>query len=236
MTTAQLETPGFLSAYKAVVVSRYDASFGTSLSALAASNIAAYVGSGASQGGVAVFTNDASDNLFGSSSGDPYDSNIDRLFVNAVTYAAASGHGYVGEFNGAVMAMSSNSAGWASIGLLPGSASAVGANPSGATTEFNYGVGPIGSGNAIDAGVTFPFTDADQSTYLTQISGADPSNIVDVYTDTLAVGEGSINGLPAVLANSFVIHGGSVPDSASSLLLVSIGVASLIGFRRRKQS
>ena len=232
VTTAQLETPGFLNAYHAIVVSRYDASFGSSLSPVAASNVLAYVGSGASQGGVAVFTNDAADNLLGASSGDPFDANIDQLFVNAITYAAASGHGYIGEFNGAAMAMSSNSNGVA-MGLLPGSAGSL----SGYGPQFNYGVGPIGSGNAIDAGVTFPFTDSDSTTFLTRITGADPSNIVDVYVDTLPPGEGSINGLPAVLANSVVISGGgSVPDSTSSLLLVSIGVASLIGLRRRMKS
>ena len=91
--------------------------------------------------------------------------------------------------------------------------------------------GPIGAGNPIDAGVTFPFTDADHTTFLTDISGADPNNIVDIYTSA------GIDGEAAVLANQFVISGGgSVPDSSSSLLLVSIGVAGLLGLRRRKKS
>jgi hypothetical protein len=125
VTTAQLETPGFLDSFKTVIVSRYDSGFGDSLSAAAAANIASYVGSGSTEGGVAAFTNDASDNLFGSSSGDVYDANINQLFVNAAKFAVESGHGYIGEFNGAVMAMSSNSAGFPAIGLLPGSADGV---------------------------------------------------------------------------------------------------------------
>jgi hypothetical protein len=173
VTTAQLATAGFLNSYKAVIVSRFDAGFGTSLSAAAAANVASYVGSGAGQGAVAVFTNDAADNFKGGL--DVFDPNLDRLFTNAATFAAGSGHGYIGEFNGAVMAMTSNTAGFSAIGLLSGSADAVHAYG----PQFTYDVGPIGSGNAIDAGVTFPFTDADTSTFLTDVTGANPNNIVD---------------------------------------------------------
>ena len=213
VSTANLETPGFLNSYKAVIVSRFGSAFGSSLSALAATNVAAYVGSGATQGGVAVLTNDASDNFFGSTSGDPFDANLDRLFTNAAKYAASSGHGYIGEFNGAVMAVTSNSAGFAALGLLAGSASAVHGTPS----PFHYAVGPIGSGNAIDAGVSFPFTDSDGSTFLTDITGASPSNIVDIYTG------GAIDGEPAVLANSFVISGGTPEPATWALMLMGFG-------------
>jgi PEP-CTERM motif len=221
VTTSQLETPGFLDAFKTVVVSRYDSSFGSSLSAAAASNIATYVGTGATEGGVAVFTNDAADNFFGATTGDVYDANLNQLFVNAATYASASGHGYIGEFNGAVMAMSSNSAGMPAIGLLQGSANGV----HGFGPQFLYGVGPIGSGNPIDAGVTFPFTDGDTSTFLTDITGADPNNIVDVYTS-----EG-IDGEPAVLADHFVISGGgggtpAVPEPSTWAMML-LGFAGL---------
>jgi PKD repeat protein len=199
VTTSQLDTPGFLAAngFNVVIVSRYDAGFGTFLDPTAASNIQAYVGAANSsgQGGVALFTNDVADNLYGASGGDPFDPNLDQLFTNAVQFAANTGHGYIGEFNGAVMAMTSNTAGASPIGLLTGSANAVHfTNP-----PFVYEVGPIGGNNPIDSGVTFPFTDADQSTYRTDITGADSGNIVDVYQD---------NNLPAVLADQAVISGG----------------------------
>jgi hypothetical protein len=198
VTTAQLATPGFLSPFKAVIVSRFDSSFGTNLSAAAAANVTAFVGTpGPTQGAVAVFTNDAADNFFGSTSGDPFDANLNRLFVNAATFAAASGHGYIGELNGAIMAMTANTAGDAALGLLPGTASGV---RSIAPQQFVYNVGPIGSGNAIDAGVTFPFTDSDTSTFLTDVTGALSSNIVDIYTNAAA------NGEPAVLANQAAIN------------------------------
>ncbi len=226
VSTSQLETAGFLSSYRTVIVSRYDSSFGGSMSNTAAANIRAYVGAGASQGGVAVFTNDAADNFFGATTGDPFDANLDRLFTNAATFAATSGHGYIGEFNGAVMAMNTNSAGFAAIGLLQGDATAVGGNGA----QFIYDVGPIGAGNPIDAGISFPFTDSDTSTFLTSITGADPNNVVDVY----AGGRG--DGLPAVLANRFVIEGGGgVPEPATWALMISgFGVAGAALRRRRR--
>ena len=200
VTTAQLETPGFLNSFNAVIVSRHDASFGSPFSAAAAANIQAYVGApGPGQGGVALFSNDIADNLYGTSGYDPYDPNLDALFYNAMKYAAASHHGFIGEFPGAVMGVAANTAGWPALGLLPGTANAVHSYG----PQFVYDVGPVGPGNPIDQGVTFPFTDGDMTTYLTDITGADPNTIVDIYTSAGIVGE------PAVLANQFIISGGT---------------------------
>lgn len=231
VTTANLETAGFLTPYDAVVVSRYDSSFGSFLSAAAAANVSAYVGSGSTQGGVAVFTNDMADNLSGSVSGDPFDANLDQLFANAATFAAASHHGYIGEFNGAVMAMTSNSASAPAMGLLTGSANGV----HGYGPDFTYGVGPIGAGNPIDAGVTFPFTDTDHSTFLTDITGALAGNTVDIYTSSNIAGE------PAVLANSYVISGGNpgltpVPEPSTYGLCASLALAGLALYRRVRRN
>lgn len=223
VSTSQLETPGFLNNYKTVIVSRFDSAFGSALSATAAANIASYVGSGATQGGVALFTNDAADNFFGATTGDPFDANLDRLFTNAATFAAASGHGYIGEFNGAVMAMNSNSAGFPAMGLITGSANAVHgtSTPNG---HFIYDVGPIGAGNPIDAGITFPFTDADVSLFRTDVTGALSGNIVDIFDD---------NGLPAVLANQAVINPPSSVPEPGTLLLLGLGALGGIFARKR---
>src|SRR6516165_7087923 len=62
VSTANLETAGFLNPFKAIVVSRFGDNFGTGLSAAAAANVQAFVGSGPTQGAVALFTNDMADN------------------------------------------------------------------------------------------------------------------------------------------------------------------------------
>jgi len=224
VSTADLETPGFLNAFQTVIVSRFDSSFGGPLSALAAANIAAYVGSGPTQGAVAVFTNDAADNFFGATTGDPFDANLDRLFTNAANFALLSGHGYIGEFNGAVMAMASNSAGWPAMGLLQGNATST-HSTGGSNGHFIYDVGPVGPNNPIDAGITFPFTDLDTSLFRTDVTGALANNIVDIYDD---------NGLPAVLANG-AAGVNTIPEPAS-MLLMGLGLVALLGRRFRSKT
>lgn len=225
LSNADLEAS--LSAYDTIIMSRSGASFGqTSISAAAITNIQNYVGAfnSPNQGGVALFTNDAKDNWFGSDSGDPFDANLDQLFVNAATFAAATHHGFIGEFNGSVIAINS-------LHLLPGTAGALGGAPGG---QFHYGVGPIGTGHPIDNGVTFPFIDGDFSPYLTRVSGADPTTVVDVFTSESAFPDGSHP--PAVMANSVLIQGGvhNAPDSGSTLALMVLGVLCLLRFQARR--
>ncbi len=217
VTTAQLDTPNFLSdnGFNVVIVSRYDSSFGTFLDATGAANISSYVGPANSptQGGVVVFTNDAADNLYGATTGDPYDANLDKLFTNAVQFAANTGHGYVGEFNGAVMAMQSNTAGAPAIGLLTGTADATHST----TPPFVYDVGPIGASNPIDNGITFPFTDSDDTTFLTDITGGLANNIVDTYQGLAE---------PAVMANQIAINGGLAINAVEATPLSNVTVAT----------
>ena len=166
ITNAQLDTPGFLSGFDAVIISRFSFGPGTALSTASVTNIQNYVGKGPNQGGVATFTNDAADSLCNpalfscSPNADPYDPNLNQLFVNAVTLAAATHHGYVGELNGAIMAFTSNDSGFLpAIGLLTGTSTGVKAVDQGPTKPpvgFIYEEGPIGTGHPIDQGITFP--------------------------------------------------------------------------------
>ena len=230
VSTADLSTPGFLNSFSTVIVSRYASNFGTYLPATAVANIKSYVGSGATQGGVAAFTNDAADSLYGATTGDPYDPNVNQLFINAAKFAAASGHGYIGEFNGAIQAFTANGAGAIPLGLLTGTAAAT----IGVSGQFIFATGPIGNGNAIDQGVSFPFADTETTDFLTRVSGADPNQVVDIYT-----GNNTINGVPAVIANNYVISGGNpTPSPVPEPTVLSMFAASLAGLgvaRRRKR-
>jgi hypothetical protein len=190
VSTADLETPGFLDSFDTLIMSRSGASFGTtSISAMAQANITAYVGSGLSQGNIVLFTNDAKDNFFGTPVGDPFDPNVDQLFVNAANFASASHHGFIGEFNGTVIALNS-------LHLLAGSAGALRYYG----PAFTYGMGPVGAASPINAGLKFPFTDLDASTYLTDVSGANPNDVVTIFTSEGVAGE------PAVLVNHRFIY------------------------------
>lgn len=126
VSDAQLATPGFLSAFAALVYTRDGTTFGTGLSTAAAQNVRSYVGS---SGRYALLNADFADGITDAANA--------RLIVNAVAFAAASGHGFVGELSGSVAAVSSNANGFEALDLIPGSA------------------GPIGSGNGGSAGVLF---------------------------------------------------------------------------------
>jgi len=227
VTTAQLATPGFLSGFSTLVMSRYDSSFGTYLSdPNAIANIQSYVGLSGSpgQGAVAAFTDDAGDDLEFSESGDPYVPGLNQLFINAVHAGIVSGHGFVSEYNGAAQTFAANTFGATPLDLLPGDANFPGYDSS----AFIYNVGPAGVGNPIDAGVTFPLDDSETSTYMEVVTGVPAANIVDIYDG------GDINGDPAIVANAVSINGGTpgVPDAGSSMLLMSLSLGGIAAVRR----
>jgi len=244
VTNAQLDTPGFLDAYKAVIISRAGNGFGTALSTASVLNIQKYVGAGPNQGGVATFTNDAADSLCNPavsqcpSSADPFDPNLYQLFINSVTLASSTGHGYIGELNGAIMAFTSNSSGFLpAIGLLPGNSTGVQVvmqkdpdNPVG----FIYEEGPIGSGHPIDKGITFPFTTNEVTLFLGYVTSFDSGNVVDQYGDN---GLDALGGVPAIVANPAAINGVAPPPSVPlppTLVLLGLGLAGLTAFTRKR--
>jgi len=253
VTSKQLEDPTFLGGFDALVISRYDSSFKlTALSQAAVDNIKSYVGSGPTQGGVAVFTNDIGDSLCDPAVStctnlDPFDPNLYKLFVNSATAAAATGHGYIGELQGATMAFTSNDTGGIllPLSLLPGTAT----QPQGISFTgrgFPYEVGPIGAGHPIDAGVKFPFTTLETTLFLSTVTGFSSENIVDQYGDLCFEVDPNTDrcvrnllGLPAIVANAAAIDGTLPPPSIPappSLVLLGLGLAGLAAFNRVRRN
>ena len=227
--------------FDAVVISRFGTDpLGTPLSSAAVKNIQDYVGSGAAQGGVAVFTNDVADSLCNPAvdpscplGGDPFVANLNQLFLNSAANVAATGHGYIGELNGAVMAMTSNTAlGFPAIGLLPGVAS----NPQFVSHDpnvpFIYGVGPIGAGHPIDDGITFPFPTKETSLFLTFVTKSNDGNIVDWYENDIP----NLFHSPAIVANEAGIGDTSPPPpqvpAPPSLVLLGLALMGLAAWKR----
>ena len=172
VSTADLETAGFLNTFNALYITRFGSNIpGASLSATAAANVQSYVGAGPA----VAFMNDWDDNLSGSASGDPEDLNTSQLIANAVR-RAASRHGYVGEYNGAAMALTGNTDGFVPLGFIGGTAGLLGS-----TTCRPVTVLPAGS--PIQGTVPTDFTPTDPTCFGSAATSVAAGNIWVVYNN-----------------------------------------------------
>lgn len=216
VTDGQLATPGFLSSYNAVLITRDGGGFGVPLSPGAASNVSAFVGSGFGEGNVVLFAADWADivGLPGAPSVEDSGGNPDatQAFLNAVNWAMAN-HGYIGEFNGGVMGLSSNSDGFNVLGFVTGNAGSL--NCGYLTTEA---VNVAQPGHPVVAGVSGTFN-TNELSCRSSYDSVDPANVLAYFG----------NGDPAIVVNNVP----AIPEPGSVVLL-GTGLAGLITRKRHK--
>ncbi len=197
VTDGQIATAGFLNSFSAFVMTRDGSSFGVGLSAGAAANVAAYVGG---TGAVVLFDCDCADST---GSSNPGDLKVQQLLKNAVAFAASGGHGFVGEFNGTVSALTSNSNGFNPIGLISGTAGPLGFGLGGSTGNMNLTA--AGAVHPITSGVAFPLN-PESVEFGADITGVNPGLILATFD----------NGNPAIIAQGSgtvsLGGGGACPD------------------------
>ena len=215
VTDAQIATPGFLNGFDAFVFTRDGASFGAGLSLAAAANVTAYVGS---TGNIVLFNGDFADAV----GGDP---TIDQLWSNAANFVTASGNGFIGEFNGAVSALTSNSNGLNPLGLIAGAAGPLGFANGGSNTNLNLTI--VGTGHPVTSGVSFPF-DPNDVEFGSLLTGVDPILVLATFD----------SGNPAIIAREGAAPSGAqpVPEPSSLALCAVLGVVGDVNrIKRRRQ-
>ncbi len=209
VTDANLATPGFLDTFDLFYMTRVGATFGTGLSAGAAANVAAWLG-----GGRFVLLNaDFADGI-------GVDANVDQLTSNAVAWVLAGGsRGYIGEFNGAVSALTANSNGFTPIGIVSGSAGPLGFQEGGSSEKL-WVVQPS---HPVMAGLPASFNPVSID-FGSTLTGIDPGLILAAFGP-----EGPL--YPGVIAGGGAA--GAIPEP-STFALMAGGLAVLLLRRRRK--
>lgn len=227
VTDADLSTAGFLDAYDAFFYTRDGADTpGPSLSAAAAANVQAFVGS---SGRGVLLNGDFADTLLG---GSP-DTEIQQLISNATTWAASTHHGYIGEYTGAVSGLTTNSDALTPLGFVSGAAGLLGNGPA----EGDIVKTTEGESSPVLDGVDFTTTDpTGELSFGSIVTGVDSSLVLARYSNPDQPNDGNpaiINFAPAAdlsitktmdaALNTFVLTAQNAgPDAATAVAISDV--------------
>ncbi len=125
VSRSEISTPGFLDQFSALFLSRPTGELGYGFSAEGNARVNAWIGA---TGNVVLLNGDFADALVPYTYAGVPDPNVQQLIKTSITYAALSGHGFVGEFNGAVYGFtySADFDGQDTLGFYSGSAGRIG--------------------------------------------------------------------------------------------------------------
>ena len=190
VSDTQISTEGFLDDFDVFFYTRNGADTpGASLSGSAAANVTDFVGT--SRG--VLLNGDFADTINGALVGTP-NAEVQELISNSVNWAAAFGHGYVGEYTGAVAGLTTNADSLAALGFVDGTAGSL---------QLGQAVGTIeptaaGLASPVLDGVDLTNDDPVELEFGASITGVDASHVLAVYNNEA---DGATNdGNPAVIA------------------------------------
>ena len=199
VSDAQIATPGFLNGFDAFYFTRNGSEYGDGLSEAAAAAVVDYVGS---DGNIVLLNGDFADALTLG------DIKIIELTRNAVDFAAQSGHGFVGEFNGAVSALTGNSDDYVPLGLISGSAGPLASGP----VDGTIAVTTVGVGHPVLDGVGLPFDPIDVD-WGPRITGIDSALVLASYSNgsPAIIARGTANDAPSIgVPSDMIVEGNTV--------------------------
>jgi hypothetical protein len=209
-----LNQPGSLNDYDVFIYTRNWSTLGEGLSSAAAANVKSFV-----NGNVVLFMSDMAD-MIGSSEHhaqaiDP-DHLAEKALLNAVAFASASGKGYIGELNGAAMALT--------LGIVKGTLTGLEFPPlSSSVVDILEPTHPVVSG------LQGPWDMMGGLEYIFKSQVDDPSYLVASCTE----GPGGAQ-FPAIIATPVPT---GVPEPASFLcLLAALGGLASYSHRRSPQT